>query len=62
MTFDEWNKAETRRLCEGEDRDTARNIRAARATGFAPFQFWDDYVAACAEAGLTPEPGPGPTL
>lgn len=45
-TFDQWNKEETRRIVEKEDKDTARLVRKARSGGMARFTLWDDYLAA----------------
>jgi hypothetical protein len=55
MTFDEWNRQETNRLCAREDKDIARHVRAARAGGLARFTLWDDYAAAASREGFTIE-------
>jgi hypothetical protein len=56
LTFDEWNTAETARLCGREDYDIACNIRKARSGGFARVVLRDAYVDACRRNGTEPEP------
>lgn len=55
LTFDAWNRAATKRICDNEDRDTARNVRAARKGLLARITLWDDYLADCAAENRTPE-------
>ena len=55
MTFDEWNRQETNRLCASEDKATARHVRAARSGGMARWMLWNDYVAAARRDGFTME-------
>lgn len=55
LTFDDWNRDTTRRICAEEDPQTARNVRAARGDGLARFTLWDDYLEACQEQGVEPE-------
>lgn len=55
MTFDEWNRAETARLCVMVDWDNAKHIRRARSGGMARFIFFDDYEKWCRDNGVVPE-------
>ena len=56
LTFDDWNTAETTRICAQEGADVASHVRRARSGGFARVTLRDAYVDACRRAGVTPEP------
>lgn len=55
MTFDEWNKVETARICRGEQADVRRHVKVARAGGMARLMFWADYEQWCDDHGVEPE-------
>lgn len=55
MTFDSWNKAETKRIIERDGSAFAKQVRAARGGYFSRFIFWDDYLAACKAEKIIPE-------
>jgi hypothetical protein len=55
MTFDDWNRQETKRIAEASDKDTAKHVRRARKGGMFRFIAWDDYVEYCEANGIVPE-------
>jgi hypothetical protein len=55
MTFDDWNRQETKRITHKEHPDIARNVRKARSGAMWRFMAYDDYVAYCEAHDITPE-------
>jgi hypothetical protein len=55
MTFDDWNRHETKRITEREGADVARLVRKARKGGMFRFMAWENYVAYCEAHDITPE-------
>ena len=56
MTFDQWNREETKRIAEREGADVAKLVRKARKGGMFRYMAYADYVEYCESNGLVPEP------
>jgi hypothetical protein len=55
MTFDDWNRQETKRITEREGADVAKLVRKARKGGMFRFMAYADYVEFCEANGIVPE-------
>ena len=55
MTFDDWNRQETKRIAQASDSATAKHVRRARKGGLFRFMAYDDYVEFCEANGIAPE-------
>jgi hypothetical protein len=55
MTFDDWNRQETKRITEREGADVAKLVRKARKGGMFRFMAYADYVEYCETHDITPE-------